>query len=111
MRTVESLKELRAGEFALIRVDPFTGVPVDDAGEWVRGERVAFLCFASEREARDYAQQQLATNRLTEFSLFAPTGEQVAVLHDKPALEAHRAPRARGLWQRIRTKLRRARRF
>ena len=86
----------------MLRVDPFTGVPVDDSGSWIEGANHTYLCFSSEKEARDHAAKRLASDPTAEWSLLARTGEQIAVLHDKDALaERTRLKSKKRLWRRL----------
>lgn len=77
-RVVRRLEELCHGEFALIAVDPSTGVPLDANGNWAMAGEKEFLCFSSEEEAEAYAALRLR-ERSGEWILFAYGGAQTNV--------------------------------
>lgn len=86
MSSVESPKELRHGEVGLLQLDPNTGVPVAESGDWLKSGEERYLKFSGEAEAREYAASQLRRNPLLEWSLVDSDGNQLATLHNQLAL-------------------------
>lgn len=82
MNLILSLSELIGSEVALLRVDPFTGVPVNDAGEWLRAGEERYLRFDVESQAREFAGASLLGNPLCEWMLFGSDGRLVDTLND-----------------------------
>ena len=79
---------LKDGQFALMKTDPYTGVPLDAEGHWItNGRSKEYLCFDTEELARKYANEILKEDRLLEWSLINDAGIQIDVIHDKEALE------------------------
>jgi hypothetical protein len=98
VESISSLSELSGERFALLQIDPNTGVPVNLNGEWVKTGEERYLVFNSESDARNYASSELKKNPLLEFGLYNSNGEQVDVLHDKDALIAAAKPKPRSFW-------------
>ena len=86
MNTVIAPSELIGEEVALLRVDPNTGVPVSESGEWLKAGEEQYIRFQSDTEARKFAADRLKKNPLLEWSLIDASGEQLCTLHNKEAL-------------------------
>lgn len=86
MEKVESHKELAQGQVGLLQVDPNTGVPVADTGDWLKSGEERYLKFDNEVKAREYTSSRLRENPLLEWSLVDSNGNQIATIHDQQAL-------------------------
>lgn len=86
MNTVISPSELIGEEVALLRVDPNTGIPVSESGEWLKAGEERYIRFQSEMEAREFAAERLEKSPLLEWTLVDASGEQLDTLHNKEAL-------------------------
>lgn len=91
MNLILSLSELIGPEVALLRVDPYTGVPVNDSGEWFRAGEGRYVRFANTAEAHEFASIRLVENPLSEWMLFGADGGLLDVFNDVEALKRNAA--------------------
>lgn len=102
MRRIRKLDELDAGEFALLAVDPWTGVPLDDEGNWAETGRHRYLCFPSAEAAERHARERLHQDSQVEWVLFDSSAAQIDVFHDLDAVLRRAVHnRGRGFWRRL----------
>ena len=101
MILISTLKDLKLGEVALLRVDPNTGAPVNEVGDWVKAGEEQYIKFSSEAVAREYAQSELNKNPLLEWSMVDLNGEQIDTLHNREAVvEAGKLAKKPGFFSR-----------
>jgi hypothetical protein len=82
-------------------VDPRTGVPVDDDGNWLVAGQHRYVCFPSAEAAEGHARERLRRDPDVEWGLFDSRGARVNVLRDPDALR-RAAPRPwRRFWRRL----------
>lgn len=86
MITIPNLVALKPGQVALIRVDPETGVPVSDSGEWLPAGTEHYLVFETRDEATLYAESQLKISPLSEFLAYDSGGVHLRVFNNRNAL-------------------------
>nr|WP_320014949.1 hypothetical protein [uncultured Desulfobacter sp.] len=108
IKIINSLDDLESDVWAVLRVDPNTGVPLNEQFEWAQSGDAAFYCFSSMEDARTYALQQLSKNKLTEWCLFDPNGTQVETINDPEAL-IENIPKKKGLFEKMMDLFRRKR--
>jgi len=92
MSQILSLSELIGSEVALLRVDPYTGVAVNDAGEWLGAGTEQYLRFDVESEAREFAAASLMRNPLYEWMLYGSDGTLLDTFNDVGTLKRHAGP-------------------
>ena len=101
MKSIQTLDALKEGEVALLSVDPSTGVPLNEAGEWVKKGEELYLPFSSEDEARAFAHTELKKNPYAEWSLLDALGNQIDVLHDQVSLIEQSRSVKKGFWSKL----------
>ncbi len=104
MTRISTPDELTPGQFTLIKVDPFTGVPVDGFGNWLRADEIRFLIFECEADARAFGEKQLVEDPLHEWMLYDSAGVTAEIYNDLKTLEEAAGQRKRdgSLFQRLR---------
>lgn len=86
MNSVASPDHLDNGQVGLLQVDPDTGVPVSESGDWLKSGEEKYLQFENEADARKYAESRLKDNPLLEWSMVDSDGKQLAMIHNQQAL-------------------------